>query len=429
MKSPASPTDLTIAAVMADIAIVLLAGVFLGRLVRYLRQPSVVGEIVAGIALGPSLLGLVPGDMPRRLFPDEARPYLSAIAQVGVLVFMFGIGWEFDAGLLRGRRGAAAAVSVSSVALSFTLGVGLAALVYDRHSTVGGRHIPFLAFVLFVGAAMAVTAFPVLARMLAEHRMTTTPVGALSLASAAFDDVLAWSLLAVVAAIVTASGAGDLLRIVVSTVLYSAVMLLVVRPLLALLIRGRAGARASPLLIAVLVAGLLLSSYATTWIGIHAIFGAFAFGLAMPRGSHERMKTPFDHVSMVLLPVFFIVSGLQADVGAISSGRGLLELAGTILVACAGKLVGSAVPARLSGLSWRDASTLGVLMNTRGLTGFVILNAGVGLGVLDGRMFTTMLVMALVTTAMTGPLLPNAPATAEPRDRAVLRLDHEKTVR
>jgi Kef-type K+ transport system membrane component KefB len=169
-------------------------------------------------------------------------------------------------------------------------------------------------------------------------------------------------------------------------------------------------------LIILIVAGLFLSSYATTWIGIHPIFGAFAFGFIMPREPmkvlRDGVKQPLDNISMVLLPVFFIVTGLGVDIGAIS-GYGFLELAGIILVACAGKLVGAATPGLLSGMRWRDAGTLGVLMNTRGLTELVILNAGVSLGVLDPRMFTMMVLMALVTTAMAGPLLPNAPLRAD----------------
>lgn len=414
MKSLAQHSDLIIAAVMADIAIVLLAGTLLGRLVRHLRQPPVVGELIAGIALGPSLLGLLPGHLTQHVFPAEARPYLSAISQVGLLVFMFGIGWEFDNRLLDGRRGTAGLISVTSIALAFGLGVGLAALLYSHHDTVNGHHTSLTAFSLFMGAAMSVTAFPVLARMLAEHRMMTSRVGALALASAAIDDVLAWCLLALVAAIVTAGGGvGDMVQIGVLSALYVAVMALVVRPLLAWLVRRWVGERVPSVFVIVLVSGLFLSSYATTWIGIHAIFGAFAFGFVMPREPFEVLtegvKRPFDGISTVLLPVFFIVTGLNADISALS-GRGVVELIAIILVACAGKLIGAAVPGRVAGMPWREAGTLGLLMNTRGLTGLIIINAGVSLGVLDGQMFTMMVLMALVTTALAGPLLPNPPA-------------------
>ncbi|AXG77910.1 cation/H(+) antiporter [Streptomyces paludis] len=413
----ARSADLIIAITMADIAIILVAGSILGWLVRYVRQPPVVGEIIAGIALGPSLLGLLPGDLPSHIFPSEVRPHLSAIAQVGLLVFMFGIGWEFDKRLLQGRQGTAAAVSIASVVVSFVLAIGLAALLYDRHNVVNGKHISFTAFALFMGAAMSITAFPVLARILTEHRMMGTRVGALALASAAIDDVLAWCLLALVAAIVTASGgSGDFAQTIVLSLLYVTVMLLVVRPLLSYLIRRRVRDRIPPQLIVVLVAGLFLSSYATTWIGIHAIFGAFAFGFVMPREPRgvldEGAKRPFGGISLVLLPVFFIVTGLNVDIGALS-GRDLLELSAIIFVACAGKLIGASVPGRLAGMSWREAGTLGILMNTRGLTELIILNAGVSLGVLDDRMFTMMVVMALFTTVLTGPFLPKAPVRVD----------------
>lgn len=417
MKSLAQHSDLVIAGVMADIAIVLLAGAVLARLVRHLRQPPVVGEIVAGIALGPSLLGLLPGDPSAHLFPAEARPYLSAIAQVGLLVFMFGIGWEFDARLLNGRRSAAGAVSVASIALAFGLGVALATVLYSHHDTVKGHHTSFTAFALFMGAAMSITAFPVLARMLAEHRMMDTRVGALALASAAIDDVLAWCLLALTAAIVTANGAGgDLAQIGVLAAIYVAVMAMAVRPLLAYLTRRWVRDRVPPLYVIVLVAGLFLSSYATTWIGVHAIFGAFAFGFVMPREPFdvlvEGVKRPFDGISMVLLPVFFIVTGLNVDISGLS-GRAVFELVAILLVACAGKMIGATIPGRLTGMPWREAGTLGLLMNTRGLTELIILNVGVSLGVLDGQMFTMMVLMALGTTALAGPLLPNAPASPD----------------
>jgi Kef-type K+ transport system membrane component KefB len=417
MKSLAQHSDLMIAAVMADIAIVLLVGAVLARLARYLRQPPVVGETVAGIALGPSLLGLLPGDLTAHLFPAGARPYLSAIAQVGLLVFMFGIGWEFDKRLLNGRRGAAGAVSIASITLAFGLGVGLATALYSHHETVRGHHTSLTAFALFMGAAMSMTAFPVLARILTEHRMMNTRVGALALASAAIDDVLAWCLLALTAAIVTANGAaGDLAQIGVLSAIYVAVMALAVRPLLAHLTRRWVRDRVPPLYVIVLVAGIFLSSYATTWIGIHAIFGAFAFGFVMPREPFDVLadgvKRPFDGISMVLLPVFFIVTGLNVDISGLS-GRSVVELAAILLVACAGKMIGATIPGRLTGMPWREAGTLGLLMNTRGLTELIILNVGVSLGVLDGQMFTMMVLMALGTTALAGPLLPNAPVSPD----------------
>jgi Kef-type K+ transport system membrane component KefB len=417
VRSLAQHSDLLIGVVTADIAIVLLVGAVLGRLVRYLRQPPVVGEIIAGIALGPSVLGLLPGNPSARIFPADARPYLSAIAQIGLLVFMFMIGWEFEKGLLAGRRSATSAVAISSIVLPFGLGIGLATVLYADHDTVNGQHTSFTAFALFLGAAMSVTAFPVLARMLIEHRMTHTRAGALALASAAINDVLAWCLLALTSAIVTAGGAPrTMAQIGVLSAIYLSIMALAVRPLLAYLTRRLVRDRVPSLYVILLIAGLFLSSYATTWIGIHAIFGAFAFGFVMPREPFETLtegvKRPLDGISMVLLPVFFIVTGLNVDVGALS-GRGVLELIAVIGVACIGKMLGATIPARLSGMPWREAGTLGLLMNTRGLTELIIINAGVNLGVLDNNLFTMMVLMALVTTALAAPLLPNGPTSPD----------------
>lgn len=418
MRSLAQHSDLLIGVVTADIAIVLLVGAGLGRLVRRLREPPVVGEIIAGIALGPSVLGLLPGNPSAHLFPVDTRPYLSAIAQIGLLVFMFMIGWDFEKGLLSGRRSATTAVSIGSIVLPFGLGIGLATVLYAHHSTVNGHHTSFTAFALFLGAAMSVTAFPVLARILIEHRMTHTRVGALALACAAINDVLAWCLLALTSAIVTAGGApGTMLQIGLLSASYLIGMALLVRPLLAYLTRRLVSDRVPSLYVVILIAGLFLSSYATTWIGIHAIFGAFAFGFVMPREPFETLaegvKRPLDGISMVLLPVFFIVTGLNVDVSALS-GRGVLELIAVILVACTGKMLGATIPGRLSGMPWREAGTLGLLMNTRGLTELIIINAGVTLGVLDSNLFTMMVLMALITTALAAPLLPNAPDLPDP---------------
>jgi Kef-type K+ transport system membrane component KefB len=257
---------------------------------------------------------------------------------------------------------------------------------------------------------MSITAFPVLARILTDNGLMHTRVGALALSSAAVDDVLAWFVLALVSAIVTAGGGTDLVRIGLLAVVYVAMMFLVVRPLLTAVVRRLTRQRVSPYLLIVLVAGVLLSSYATTWIGIHAIFGAFLFGFVMPREPADvlqlHLRRPLDTVSLLLLPVFFIVTGLGVDIGGLS-GRNWLELGAILAVACAGKLIGASIPAKAFGMPWRDVRTLGLLMNTRGLTELIILNAGVSLGVLDGPMFTMMVIMGLVTTAAAGPLLPS----------------------
>ena len=426
MTSVASHADLQMAAMTGAVALVLLAGTGLGRLAGLLRQPPVIGEVAAGIALGPSLLGLLPGDLVGRLFPAEVRSLLGGLSQVGLLLFMFMIGWQFERSFLRTSRGTAGAIALCCLALAFVLGAGLALVLYDRHADVGGHRVDHTAFVLFLGAAMSVTAFPVLARIITDNGLSRTRVGALALACAAVDDVIAWCLLAWVSGLVSADGdVSQLYQIGVLTVVYVAGMVLLVRPLLQQMVERMAAREAWRPLFVLLCAGALLSAWATTWIGIHAIFGAFLFGCLTPRepagGLAEYLARPLDSVAAVLLPVFFIVTGLSVDLGALT-GRDWQELVAVIAVATVGKIAGAVVPARLLGLPWVQARALGLLMNTRGLTELIILNAALTLGVLDGRLFTMMVVMALVTTATAGPLLPRdagalglPSATAEPQ--------------
>ncbi|GAA3200015.1 cation:proton antiporter [Dactylosporangium siamense] len=407
MQSPATHADLTIATAVMGVAVIMIGGWLLGRLATRLRQPVVVGEIVCGIVLGPSVLGLLPGDLTGRLFPAEVRPMLSAIAQIGLLLFMFMVGWEFDRGLLRGRGTAAVGVSFSSMAVAFAVGAGLAALLYPRHSTTGGHHVPAAGFVLFLGAAMAITAFPVLARILSDSGLMHTRVGALALASAAISDLLAWCVLALVSALVTASGPAAFWQTMVLSLLYLLAMWYVVRPLLARLFGRLAGGRPANLMVLV-AGGVFLSAYASTWVGLHSIFGAFVFGLVTPREPADtlqvHLRRPLSTAGQLLMPVFFIVTGLSVQIGGLTWVN-YVELAAILGVACAGKLVGSVLPGRISGLPWREAGLLGLLMNARGLTELVILNAGLSLGVLDTPMYTMMVIMAVVTTGLVGPLL------------------------
>ena len=394
---------------LAGIAVVLLIGILLGWAVKRFRQPAVIGEIAAGIVLGPSVLGLLPGDLPHKIFPTDVRPLLSAVSQVGLVLFMFLVGWEFEKRLIRPQRGVAAVTSLSSIALTFAFGVALATVLYPHHSEVAGHHISFTVFALFLGAAMSITAFPVLARILSDNRLSNTRVGSLALAGAAVGDVLAWCMLAYVSALVTSDGqVSTLARIGLFSALYIGLMILL-RPLIAIVVTRWAAAGNWRSLLVMLCAGAFLSSWATTWIGIHAIFGAFVFGFIMPREPvafvGEYLLKPLNHIALVLLPVFFIVTGLSVNIGGLG-GRQYLELIAIIIVACAGKLLGAILPARAAGLSWRESRTLGLLMNTRGLTELIILNAAVTLGVLDNQMFTMMVIMALVTTALAGPLLP-----------------------
>jgi Kef-type K+ transport system membrane component KefB len=395
--------------VFLDIAIVVVAARLMGRLFQRLRQPPVVGEIVAGVVLGPSLLGLLPGDLPALLFPPDVRPYLNVIAQVGLVLFMFVVGLEVDMGLIRRHRRTATTVSLASIALPFGLGLLLATHLYDGHDVVRGQQVPPLAFGLFLGVAMSITAFPVLARILTERGMHRIPIGVLALACAAIDDVVAWSLLALVIAVAVGGTLGGVATIVGLTLVYAAVMMLLVRPLLRRVLASfRTHGRLTPDALACVLVGVLISAFATEKIGVHAIFGAFVFGAIMPREEPALTREVLARVEQVsvvlLLPVFFVVAGLQVDVGAIGL-RGLVELVLILCVAIGGKFLGAAAAARLSRLPQRQATALGLLMNTRGLTEIVILQVGAQLGVLDQSLFTLMVLMALITTIMTEPLL------------------------
>ena len=399
------------ASVVLAIAVIVVVARLVGFLLRRVRQPTVVAEILAGVALGPSLLGLLPGDPTGWLFPLDTRPYLSVIAGLALIIFMFIVGLELHLELVRGKGRLAVTVSVSSVALPFALGCLLALWLHKSHSTsAAGENVKLLPFMLFIGAAMSVTAFPVLARILKERSMDRTPTGVLALACAAVDDVIAWIMLAVVLAVIRSSGVADLVTLVAESVAFVLLMFWVVKPRLRALVTLReAAGRLTPDVFAVVLVGVLLCSYLTDRIGIHAIFGAFLFGAVMPRQGAEALSNEIleriEQITvLLLLPVFFITTGLNVDIKGLGS-QGMLELGAVLLVACVGKFFGASLAARLSGVHTRRASAIGVLMNTRGLTELVILNIGLGAGVLDRQLFTVLVIMAITTTVMTEPLL------------------------
>ena len=398
------------ALVFIDIAVIMIVARVFGRAARAVGQPAVVGEIIAGIALGPSLLGLLPGDLDQRLFPPEVLPYLSVLAQLGLVLFMFIVGLDLDMLLIRGREKLAGTISASSVVLPFALGAGLALLLYPSHDETAAGPVAPLALALFLGVAMSITAFPVLARILTDRGMHRTSTGVLALACAAVDDIIAWTMLAFVVAVVAGNGPLDVLRIIALTAVFAGVMFGLVRPALRRLNGwyARAG-RLTPDILAVVLIGVLVSAYITEIIGIHAIFGAFIFGAIMPRqGAADLTREILERLEQVsvllLLPLFFVVTGLSTNIGGIT-GSGLWQLALILLVAIGGKFVGAYAGARVMKVPGRQSAAIGVLMNTRGLTELVILNVGKQLGVLDDELFTMLVLMALITTAMTGPLL------------------------
>ena len=401
-----------LARVLLAVAVIIVFARLLGNVFRMINQPRVIGEIVAGILLGPSLMGLVWPGVTSFLFPSEVIDVLQVLAQLGLIFFMFLIGAELDHRMIRGSGHTALLVSHYSIVVPFTLGLAAALLIFPIVGSGG-----FTGFALFMGAAMAITAFPVLARILTDTGLHRTRLGNLAITCAAVDDVTAWCILAVVVAIVKATGPADAVVTVLLAITFLAFMVLVVRPLLARIAavqpdRKRLGAT----IMSALFVALFLSAWATEAIGIHAIFGAFMFGAVLPR-SHsiaaqitERLE---DVTVLILLPVFFAVVGLSTRIGLVS-GSDLWILTGLIIViAIIGKIGGSVIAGLAAGETVRAATVLGVLMNARGITEIVILTIGSSLGVISPALFTMMVLMALVTTFMTTPVL----TVLYPRDR------------
>lgn len=391
-----------------QLGIILVASRLMGRLFARLGQPQVVGEMVAGIVLGPSVFGLLAPGTWAAVFPPASLTYLHILSQVGVVLFLFLIGVDLDPRLLQKQGRAAIGIGALSILLPFALGAALTGYLYPR--LFGDPPAMQLATVsLFIGAAMSVTAFPVLARILTERNLHRTSVGALAIVCAAMNDVIAWCMLAFVVAICRASGLHSAGLTAILATGYVLIMFWVGRPLMDRLeayykLRGRLSQGMFGLVMLLIVA----SALATEAIGIHALFGAFIVGVIMPKGSAfvrdltERLE---DITVVFLLPIFFAFAGLQTQIGLLSSGRLWIDTALIVLAACAGKIGGASIAARVCGLSWRESSAIGILMNTRGLMELVILNIGRELGVISDVVFAMMVIMALVTTALTTPVL------------------------
>jgi Kef-type K+ transport system membrane component KefB len=391
-------------AVLMALLAIILASRAVGALFGLFHQPRVIGEVVAGILLGPSVVGHFFPGITAALFPSAVMPLLGIIAQIGVMLFMFVVGLELNTELLRKKTHSTMAISHASILLPFLMGSALALLLYPILST---RAVSFTAFSLFLGISMSVTAFPVLARILTDRKLQHSPLGTVALTCAAFDDVTAWCLLALVVGVIQAQIHGALLTAAL-TLLYIGAMFGLVRPLLRQYVeRFEAGQGSAQGVMAVMGVALLMSSLATEKIGIHSLFGAFLLGAIVPHDS-SLAKTLTgrleDFVVVMLLPAFFALTGLRTQIGLISGNLWLL-CALIILVACAGKFGGSAVAARLTGMNWRDASALGILMNTRGLMELIVLNIGLDLKVISPTLFAMLVIMAVVTTFATTPTL------------------------
>ena len=395
-----------LALLIAQLVVIITAARLLGLGARKLRQPLVVAEVVAGIVLGPSLLGAIAPDVQDALFPPASLASLGMLSQVGLILFMFLVGLELDLGSLRGRGRASVVLGNTSIVVPFALG---AALAYILYPSLGPEGATLSSFTLFMGAAMTITAFPVLARILTERRLLRTKVGAVAITCAAVGDVAAWCLLAFVVSMVRATAITEAVVTTVLAVAYTAGMLLVVRPFLArLAARGTGREGLTQNVVAVTFVLLFVSSWAAELIGIHALFGAFLMGTIIPRGDGfarvlaEKLE---DIVVIVLLPTFFALSGLRTEIGLLNSAEAWFQWGLIVAVATLGKFGGSYVAARWTGLGWREASALGLLLNTRGLMVLIVLNIGLDLGVISPTLFTMMVLMALVTTFITTPLL------------------------
>ena len=402
-----NPTAIT-TIVLLDLAVIIAAGSLFAKVVARYGQPAVIGEIIAGILLGPTLLGRLPGHLSTHLFPLEARPFLTVLADVGLVLFMFTVGFELDRGHVRRFRSATAIVSLSSVALPFLLGGGLALLLYPANRVVHGQVIGKLPFVLFLGVAMSITAFPVLARILTGLKLHQSPLGTFVMTCAAGADVAAWAILAVVVALAADGDQVHTWLRLAEMALFIAVLAFGIRPpLKAALNRLAAKGRGSRLPLIFIIVGLLLSACVTAWLGFKPIFGAFIFGALMPRESILKVdpEVPLvaEQASQLLVPVFFVTIGLSVDLSGLSASGYLLTLL-VIVVASVGKFVGAGGSAMLCGSDRRRAAAIGVLMNSRGLTELVVIQVGVSLGILSPELSSILIMMAIVTTVAATPL-------------------------
>jgi len=392
-----------LAVLLLQITAILVIAKLTAALVARAGQPAVVGEMLGGILLGPSFFGWLWPSVHHAVFPPDTTATLQLLSQIGVILYMFLVGCELDLSRVARNARTAIVVSYAGIAVPLLLGIALAWSILQEFTPAG---VPFLPFALFVGTAMSVTAFPVLARILAERRMTATTLGATAIACAAVDDVTAWCMLSVVVAVAKATGFSAAVRTLLLVATFAAVMLLVIRRQ----VKRTAGAprwSGEGAFVAALVFAFACA-FITEFIGVHAIFGAFIAGVVVSANSDVRElveERVYAFASALLVPLFFASAGLRTELSLLGDARSWLICAAIIGVAVAGKLGGGALGARWSGMSWRDAVALGVLMNTRGLMELIVLNVGYDLGILSPELFSMMVLMALVTTAMTSPLL------------------------
>jgi len=394
---------LSLPVILLQVVVIILVARLLGVLFKKIGQPAVIGEIVAGVMLGPSLLGLLSPAVSEFLFPPDSMVNLQFLSQLGLVLFMFIIGMELDIQVIRKQARDAVIISHASIIIPYALGMGLSYFLYDQFAPA---NTPFLHFSLFMGIAMSITAFPVLARILQERGMTGTRLGVLAITCAAADDVTAWCILAALIAIIKAGTSMNAMFTIALVVFYCLLMIFPVRMLLQKVFASERLSNRTMMALVFVV--LLLSAYMTETIGIHALFGAFMAGLIMPQDPVFRKMfiNKIEDVSIVLLlPIFFVLTGLRTQIGLLNEANLWVSFGWILLVAVMGKFGGSAIAARVVGQNWKDSLSIGALMNTRGLMELVVLNIGYDLGILSPQIFSMMVLMALATTFMTNPVL------------------------
>ena len=395
-----------LALLLAQIVTIILVARLFGWICMKLNQPSVIGEMIAGIVLGPSLLGLYFPEFSGFLFPKESLGNLQFLSQIGLILFMYIVGMELDLSVLRKKAHDAVVISHASIIIPFALGVGLSYYIYRQFAPDG---VQFSSFALFIAIAMSITAFPVLARIVQERNLAKTRLGTVVITCAAADDITAWCILAAVIAIVKAGSFASSVYVILMAIAYVFLMIRIVRPFLKRIAELQHGKGIiSKSVVAIFFLTLIISAYATEVIGIHALFGAFMAGAIMPENTKFRnifIEKVEDVALVLLLPLFFVFTGLRTQIGLLNEGHLWIVTAMIIVVAVVGKFVGSALTAKFLRMSWKDSLTIGALMNTRGLMELIVLNIGYDLGVLGPEIFAMMVIMALFTTFMTGPSL------------------------
>ncbi|KAF9926571.1 K(+)/H(+) antiporter [Linnemannia zychae] len=386
--------------------IIILLCYLLHLVLRKLKQPRVISEVIAGILLGPSVMGRIPG-FASTIFNSQSLPYLNLVSNIGLVFFLFLVGLELDPALVVKRAKFAMGISFAGMALPFGVGAAVSYVLYEEMGP--SNNVGFGQFLLFCGVAMSITAFPVLARILAEQKLLTTKVGFLTICAGAVGDIIAWILLALVVAIINSASRITPLYVVLLSIAWILILTFLIRPIFIFMIKKtKSEDEPSQIMMAFTMVVVLISAFVTDIIGVHAIFGSFLVGLIIPNdtgfadGVTKRIE---DLVSVVLLPIYFALSGLKTQIGLLDNGKtwGLVIL--TTFVACFGKIVGCTAAAKVQGMEWRESFAIGVLMNCKGLIELIVLNIGYDAGVINDRVFVIMVVMCLITTCMTTPIV------------------------